>query len=285
MPRLVSRRRSDATPTRDSESVYYKTDSNPYSQTKYKNAMKVVAYTDGACSKNGRAGAKAAWAFYLPDHHSLSDAGKISDDEPQTNNRGELTAILRCVDKVLSSFAPSDVALHVFTDSDYSKNCLTKWVMGWMRNGWKTAEGKPVSNRDLIEEISGKLVMFESYCITWVRAHTGGTDEHSKNNEIVDRLATEVLEGPKETKKIEVALGCPLQLMGPPIDEKDLVKWCLANLDKIDKDALGSALLSAYGKTCKKNGTEMVKQKLHRTTQYRLIASSHIIAEIHKEEE
>jgi ribonuclease HI len=284
VPSLVSRGRPNATSTGNFEQVYYKTDSNSYSQTKYKNAMKVVAYTDGACSKNGRAGAKAAWAFYFPEHQGLSEAGKIADDQPQTNNRGELTAILKCVDKAISSFTSSEVALHLFTDSDYSKNCLTKWVMGWMRNGWKTAEGKPVSNQDLIQEISGKLVMFESYCITWVRAHTGGSDEHSKNNEIVDKLATEVLEGPKEVKKIEVAAGCPLQLMGPPIDEKDLVKWCLANLDKIDKDALGSALLSAYGKTCKKNGTEIVKQKLHRTTQYRLVASSHIITEINKEE-
>ena len=247
--------------------------------------MKVRVYTDGACSKNGRAGARASWAHYFPDHTALSDAGRIADTEPQTNNRGELTAILRCVDKALASFAPADVDLHVFTDSDYSKNCLTKWVVGWMRNGWKTAEGKPVSNRDLIEEISGKLVGFQSYCVTWVRAHTGGSDEHSKNNEIVDRLATEVLEGPKEAVKIEVAPGCPLQLMGPPIDEKELVKWCLANLDKMDPDALKAAMVSAYGKTCKKNGTELVKQKLHRTTQFRLIASTHIITEIHKEEE
>jgi ribonuclease HI len=266
--------------------MYYKTDSNPYSHTKYKNAMKVVAYTDGACTNNGKRGAKAAWAFYFPDHTSLSESGKIAEDQPQTNNRGELTAILRCVDKVISSFTASEVALHLFTDSDYSKNCLTKWVMGWMRNGWKTAGGKPVSNRDLIEEISGKLVMFESYCITWVEAHTGRDDEQSKNNDIVDRLATEVLEGPKETVPVKDIPGCPLQLMGPPVSDTDLVKWCLANPDvALGPDVLNSAILALLSKTFKKNGTEMVKQKLHRTTQYRLIASTHIITEIHKEEE
>jgi hypothetical protein len=72
--------------------------------------------------------------------------------------------------------------------------------------------------------------------------------------------------------------------MGPPVEEKELVKWCLANLNKIDSDALKSALISAYSKTCKKNGTEIVKQKLHRTSQYRLVASSHIITDITKEE-
>ena len=246
--------------------------------------MKINVYTDGACTKNGHAGARASYAYYFPEHPNLSHADRVPDDQPQTNNRGELSAILHSVDKTIASFPSAEVDLHIFTDSDYSKNCLTKWVSGWMKKGWKTAEGKPVLNRDLIEEISGKLVVFNSYCITHVKAHTGGTDEHSKNNEIVDRMATEILGDPTEKKKIVATTGCPLQLMGPPIEEKELAKWCLANLDKIDSEALNSALLSAYGKTCKKNGTEIVKEKLHRTTRYRLIASSHIVTEVIKEE-
>ena len=246
--------------------------------------MKINVYTDGACTKNGHAGARASYAYYFPEHPNLSHADRVPEDQPQTNNRGELSAILHSVDKTIASFPSAEVDLHIFTDSDYSKNCLTKWVSGWMKKGWKTAEGKPVLNRDLIEEISGKLVVFNSYCITHVKAHTGGTDEHSKNNEIVDRMATEILGDPTEKKKIVATTGCPLQLMGPPIEEKELAKWCLANLDKIDSEALNSALLSAYGKTCKKNGTEIVKEKLHRTTRYRLIASSHIVTEVIKEE-
>lgn len=246
--------------------------------------MKINVYTDGACSNNGKPGAKASYAFFFPDHRSLSDAGRVPDDQPQTNNRGELSAILYCVNKAISSFAPTDVDLHIFTDSDYCKNCLTKWISGWIKRGWKNTEGKPVVNRDLIEEISGKLVVFNSYCITHVKAHSGGTDEHSKNNEIVDRMAVEVLEGPVETQTIVMTEGCPLQLMGPPVEEKELVNWCLANLKKIDSDALKSALISAYSKTCKKNGTEIVKEKLHRSCRYRLVASSHIITDITKEE-
>jgi ribonuclease HI len=246
--------------------------------------MKIALYTDGACTNNGKPGAKASYAYYLPDYKELSDSGRIPDDQSQTNNRGELSGILHGINKVLASFPACDVDLYVYTDSDYSKNCLTKWVSGWIKNKWMTSGNKPVANRDLIEEISGKLVVFNSYCITWIPAHTGGSDEHSKNNEIVDRLATEVLEGPKEKVVIVKTEGCPLQLMGPPIEEKELVKWCLANLEKIDSDALNSALLSAYGKTCKKNGTEIVKEKLHRTNRYRLIASSHIVTQVIKEE-
>jgi hypothetical protein len=74
--------------------------------------------------------------------------------------------------------------------------------------------------------------------------------------------------------------------MGPPVSDTDLVKWCLANPDvALGPDVLNSAILALLSKSFKKNGTEMVKQKLHRTTQYRLIASTHIITGIHKEEE
>ena len=124
--------------------------------------MKITIYTDGACTNNGKPGAKASYAYYLPEHQSLSDSGRIPDDQPQTNNRGELSGILHGINKVLASFPPSDVDLYVYTDSDYSKNCLTKWVSGWIKRGWKTTEGTPVLNRDLIEDISGKLVIFNS---------------------------------------------------------------------------------------------------------------------------
>jgi hypothetical protein len=50
-------------------------------------------------------------------------------------------------------------------------------------------------------------------------------------------------------------------------------------LDKMDKAAVDAALVSALTKTLKKKGFEMVKQKLHRTTEYRLVSDNHLIAE------
>ena len=250
--------------------------------------MKVQVYTDGACTHNGKKDARASYAYYFPDHPSLSHAERVPADQPQTNNRGELLAIQTCIDKAVESFDAADVDLHIYTDSEYSKNCLTKWIPGWIRNNWKTTSGTPVLNRDLIESISGKLLQFQSYCIIHVKAHTGGDDEFSKNNHIVDRMAVEVLDGPAPpptkiaAKDLE---GCPLQLMGPPVTDTTLIKWCRSNIDKLDADAVDTALLSALSKTVKKNGCEMVKQKLHRTTQYRIVASSHIITEVQKTEE
>ena len=247
--------------------------------------MRVQVYTDGACTHNGRKDARASYAYYFPDHPSLSHADRVPDSQLQTNNRGELLAIENCIDKTATSFKADDVELYIYTDSEYSKNCLTKWIPGWIKKGWITAGGTPVVNRDLIESISGKLIQFKSYCITHVRAHTGGDDEFSKNNHIVDRMAVEVLEGAPAVPQQNVANdieGCPLMLMGPPVSDTTLIQWCRSNIDRLDSDAFDNALLSAFSKLAKKNGCELVKQKLHRTTQYRIVASSHIITEVHK---
>lgn len=249
--------------------------------------MKVQIYTDGACTHNGKKDARASYAYYFPDHPSLSHADRVPADQPQTNNRGELLAIQQCIDKAIDSFTAEEVDLYIYTDSEYSKNCLTKWIPGWIKKGWMTASGTPVLNRDLIESISGKLLLFQSHCIIHVKAHTGGDDEFSKNNHVVDRMAVEVLEGappPATSVKAKDIEGCPLTLMGPPVSDTTLIQWCRNNIDKLDSDAFNTALLSAFSKIAKKNGCEVVKQKLHRTTQYRIVPSSHIITEVHKSE-
>ena len=238
--------------------------------------MKVDVYTDGACNHNGKKNAQASYAYYFPDHKALSFAARVPDDQPQTNNRGELTGILEAVKKAQTSFPAEEIELHIYTDSEYSKNCLTKWLTGWIAKGWKTSTGTNVINRDLIENISGRFLMFQSYTITHVRAHTGGDDEQSRNNHIVDRMAARVLNPEEEVKIINVpSVGCssvkgPLQVMGPAVTETELFSWCMENLKELDDSALKSAILTAYTKTMKKNGYDVIKQKLHRTTEYRL---------------
>lgn len=249
--------------------------------------MKVRVFTDGGCTHNGKKDAKASYAYYFPDSTENSDSGRVPEDQIQTNNRGELLAISEAIIKASNVFDPSDVQLTIYTDSDYSKNCITKWLSGWVARGWKTSTGEPVKNRDLIEKISSDLLQFESYNIVWVRAHTGGDDELSKHNHTVDQMAAEILDGKKEEIKkvtIDGINGCPLQMMGPPVSESSIVSWCKKNLDKLDETALSTALIQALTKTYKKNGQEVVKQKMHRTTLYRLVSSSHIITEINKNE-
>ena len=192
----------------------------------------VRVYTDGACSKNGKEGSKASFACWFPDHKELSKSGRIPDDQPQTNNRGELYAILQAVKIVEENFPVEETKLEIYTDSQYSKNCLTVWLPGWIANGWKTSQNTPVQNKDLIEETTGLLKKF-TYSISYVQAHAG-----IKDNEIVDRMAVAVLNPEVENVKIihtnmeKPIEGLPIDLMGPTVSQDILINWCRDNLDK-----------------------------------------------------
>ena len=193
-------------------------------------------------------------------------------------------AISEAVKAAESHFPPSETDLKIHTDSMYSKNCLTNWLPSWVRNNWKTSQGGDVIHRDLIEDTSNRLTRFKSFNIVYVKAHTGGSDEASRNNHIVDRMASRVITPEEDIKEVEsngeeAIEGCPLKLMGAPITEKDLVSWCLSNIDKLDEDFLKSALISAFSKTVKKKGFEVEKQRLHRTTLFRLKTESGLIKE------
>lgn len=260
--------------------------------------MKVDIFTDGACSKNGQEGAAASWACWFPEQKDISKAERVPENELQTNQRGELMAIAKAVEIAEEHFSESldEVELKIHTDSMYSKNCLTTWLPGWIRNDWKNSQGNTVAHRDLIEDTVNRLARFKSYTLTYVKAHTGKDDYASKNNHIVDRMAAKVIEPPSDdspvfspiltNKKVSIE-GLPLQLMGPPVAEKELTEWCMSNLAKLDKEALNSALLSALTKSLKKRGFEVTKQRLHRETLYRLKTDKGLIKEkvvINKEE-
>jgi len=245
----------------------------------------IRVFTDGACEGNGKKGAKASYACWFPEHKELSVANRVPEEDGQTNQRGEMLAIAEAVKITQEKFTPSDIDFEIYTDSMYCKDCLTKWLPGWLKNDWKTGKGEPVKHRDLIEETSRRFTKFKSYKITHVAAHTGGDDDFSKNNEIVDKMAVRVLHPEAAEEKVILTTntvgplpGCPLQLMGPPISEKLIIEWCKTNLDKFDSSALNAALMSALSKTVKKNGFEVVKQKLHKTSQYRLVSANHLIA-------
>jgi ribonuclease HI len=248
--------------------------------------MKIEIYTDGACSRNGKKGAQASWAFYFPEHKSFSKADRVPEDQTQTNQRGELMAISEGVKAAEIAFPLEDTDLKIYTDSMYSKNCLTNWLPSWVRNNWKTSQGGDVIHRDIIEDTANRLSRFKSFNITYVKAHTGGSDEESRNNHIVDRMASKVIK-PEEEKEIKEVVsneeeaidGCPLKLMGAPVSEKELVTWCLSNLDKLYENFLNSAIISAFSKTIKKKGFEVEKQRLHRTVMFRLKTESGLIKE------
>ena len=137
---------------------------------------KVVIYTDGACKGNPGPG---GWAARLIDVRT----GKVKDisggANPTTNNRMELTAVIRGLEALKR---PCRVL--VTTDSQYVRNGITDWIRRWRRNGWRTADRKPVKNSDLWQRLD-ELVSAHEVEWHWVNGHAGHPE-----NERADRLAT-----------------------------------------------------------------------------------------------
>ena len=133
----------------------------------------VTIYTDGACSGNPGPGGWGAILIY-GDHRKELKGGEAQT----TNNRMELTAALRALDALNG---PCSVDLH--TDSNYLRGGITSWIMNWKKNGWKTANRKPVKNADLWLDLDQAR---ERHDIRWhwVKGHAGHPE-----NERADELA------------------------------------------------------------------------------------------------
>lgn len=235
----------------------------------------IRVFTDGACRSNGKANAEAAYAGYFPDNKEWSFATKMPESETQTNQRAELKAIHDSVNVIFERCgAPAETSIHIYTDSTYSKNCLTTWLPGWMRNKWRTAEGNDVKHRDLIEHLSLRLPKFKEYTITYVKAHTGKLDELSIGNDIVDKMAVSVLIPKEPVKTITRTEGIfpdlALSIMGPPVEEATIIEWCKTHMNLLDKQALKVGLFSAFQKTVKKNGYNTDVQRMNKTRVVRL---------------
>lgn len=157
-----------------------------------------------------------------------------------------------------------DEDLVIYTDSDYSINCLTKWLTGWVNRNWKTAEGKDVLHQDLIRDTSSRLAKFKSHRFVHVRAHTGGEDDLSKRNDIVDKMARGTID---ETVRLveppaldDLFPGCPLRLMGPPVAQSEVVDWMRANLETMDRAVIDKYLLQAFSELCKVRDVTLKKR-------------------------
>jgi ribonuclease HI len=134
----------------------------------------VEVYTDGACSGNPGPGGWGAVLRYR-DHEKELYGGQA---EPTTNNRMELTAAIRALEHLTR---PSVVRLH--TDSTYVRSGIMSWLPGWQRNGWRTAEKKPVKNADLWQRLAAAVTRHEVEWL-WVKGHAG-----DPGNERADALA------------------------------------------------------------------------------------------------
>ena len=135
--------------------------------------MKIVIYTDGACSGNPGPG---GWGAVLM-------AGKhrkelFGGEAETTNNRMEMMAVIRAAESIKKG---SDI--EIYTDSKYVMQGMTQWLEGWKQRGWKTASKQPVKNVDLWQRLELAL---ERHQVGWhwVKGHSGVPE-----NERADELA------------------------------------------------------------------------------------------------
>ena len=140
----------------------------------------VVIHTDGACSGNPGPG---GWGAILQAGDHVKE---ISGGEPHTtNNRMELIAAISALDQLRR---PCTVDLH--TDSQYLRQGITSWIKNWKRNGWRTAERKPVKNADLWQRLEQAM---EPHIVRWhwVRGHAGH-DLNERADELARAAITEI---------------------------------------------------------------------------------------------
>jgi ribonuclease HI len=133
----------------------------------------VEIFTDGACKGNPGPG---GWGTIL--RYGSSVREMHGGEAETTNNRMEIMAAIQGLESLTR---PSVV--HLYTDSVYLINGITKWVAGWKRNGWKTKDKKPVKNVDLWTRLEEAVAQHE-VTWQWVKGHAG-----HEENERADELA------------------------------------------------------------------------------------------------
>jgi ribonuclease HI len=136
---------------------------------------KVEIFTDGACKGNPGPG---GWGAVI---RAGASEKELSGGEPlTTNNRMEMMAAVEALNALKR---PCHVILS--TDSKYVMDGITKWVFGWQKNGWKTADRKPVKNAELWQALV-EATRRHTIDWRWVKGHAGHPE-----NERADRLASD----------------------------------------------------------------------------------------------
>ena len=135
----------------------------------------VQIFTDGACSGNPGPGGWGAILRFEGREKELKGGEAVT-----TNNRMELMAAIAALEALTR-----DCKVELYTDSIYVRDGISKWIHGWRRNGWRTADKKPVKNAELWQRLDQAMARHD-VSWHWVRGHAGHDE-----NERADLLARE----------------------------------------------------------------------------------------------
>ena len=146
---------------------------------------RVVIHTDGACSGNPGPGGWGAILAFNGHERELSGGEQLT-----TNNRMELMAAIAALEALTRA---CDIDL--YTDSEYLRGGIMSWMKGWKRNGWRTADKKPVKNVELWQRLD-EAAARHNIEWHWVKGHAG-----HELNERADALAREGMKPFKGAKQ------------------------------------------------------------------------------------
>ena len=123
-----------------------------------------LIWTDGACQGNPGPG---GWAAIVcrPDGTERELSGGLPHT---TNNIMEMTAALEGLRSL-----PEGTSVCVVTDSRYLCDGMTSWMAGWIRRGWKTAVGAPVTDQDVWRALAAECERHAAVRWKWVKGHVG----------------------------------------------------------------------------------------------------------------
>lgn len=147
-------------------------------------------YTDGSCLNNGKPNACAGIGIFfgVNDNRNLS----LKLEGEVSNNISELTAILT-VFQILKQEIKANQIINIYSDSEYSINSITIWAHNWSKNNWKKQDNNDIKNVELIKKTYKLFNKYQNVKLHYIKAHSGGQDEHSLGNEEADTLAKEAI--------------------------------------------------------------------------------------------
>ncbi|MEF9874685.1 MAG: RNase H family protein [Glutamicibacter sp.] len=154
--------------------------------------MTIIAAADGSALGNP---GPAGWAWYV-DQDNWAAGGW----DHGTNNMGELQAVLELFRA--TEHLPEE-ELRILCDSQYAINCISKWMPGWKKKGWKKADGKPVLNQDILKELD-RAIAGRKFTFEWVKGHAGhelneAADGHARAAATAHQQGSAVEAGPGYT--------------------------------------------------------------------------------------
>ena len=147
----------------------------------------IDVYIDGSCINNGKMNAKAGYGVFFT-HDDIRNESNVVEGK-QTNNTGELTAMIRALE-ILKKEIEDKRIINIYTDSEYVMKCSGSYGEKLAKNNWKTKEDKIPPNLKLLQKIYDLYHANKKHInIHHIKAHTGLSDEHSMGNAEADRLA------------------------------------------------------------------------------------------------